>query len=170
MIKDLMVHLAINAERDPAREYALTIADVFQAHAVGFAFIYDYALPGHVLGAIPAEMAAQAKREYQKAVDGAVDAFHAAAKRSLLSSEHIVDTVFERDAPLALANAARRFDLSVITQSERVGVNNDRLIEGLLFESGRLTSSAKGSSWTGWFAAGTAAGPRRGPSMTPCLS
>jgi nucleotide-binding universal stress UspA family protein len=104
---------------------------------VVLAFIHDYALPGHVLGAIPAEVAAQAKREYQEAVDAAVDAFHAAAKRSLLSAEHIVDTVFERDAPLALANAARRFDLSVITQSEPGGVNNDRLIEGLLFESGR---------------------------------
>ena len=136
MIKDLMVSLAIG-ERDPAREYALTIADVFQAHVVGLAFIYDYALPGHVLGAIPAEVAAHAKREYQKAVDAAVDAFHAAANRSLLSAEHIVDTVFERDAPLALASAARRFDLSLITQSEPGGVNNDRLIEGLLFESGR---------------------------------
>ena len=113
------------------------IADVFEAHTVGLAFIYDYALPGHVLGAIPAEVAAQAKREYQEAIDAAVDAFHAAAKRSLLSAEHIVDTVFERDAPLALANAARRFDLSVITQSEPGGGNNDRLIEGLLFESGR---------------------------------
>ncbi len=137
MIRDLIINLAISTKRDPAREYALTIADVFEAHTVGLAFIYDYALPGHVLGAIPAEVAAQAKREYQEAVDAAVDAFHAAAKRSLLSAEHIVDTVFERDAPLALANAARRFDLSVITQSEPGGVNNDRLIEGLLFESGR---------------------------------
>ena len=137
MIKDLMVNLAIGAERDPAREYALTIADVFEAHTVGLAFMYDYALPGHVLGAIPAEVAAHAKREYQKAIDAAVDTFHAAAKRSLLSAEHIVDTVFERDAPLVLANTARRFDLSLITQSEPGGVNNDRLIEGLLFESGR---------------------------------
>ena len=137
MIRDLIINLTISAKRDPAREYALMIADVFEAHSVGLAFIYDYALPGHVLGAIPAEVAAQAKREYQEAVDAAVDAFHAAVKRSLLSAEHIVDTVFERDAPLALANAARRFDLSVITQSEPGGVNNDRLIEGLLFESGR---------------------------------
>jgi nucleotide-binding universal stress UspA family protein len=137
MIRDLIINLAISTKRDPAREYALTIADVFEAHTVGLAFIYDYALPGHVLGAIPAEVAAQAKREYHEAVDAAVDAFHATAKRSLLSAEHIVDTVFERDAPLALANAARRFDLSVITQSEPGGVNNDRLIEGLLFESGR---------------------------------
>ena len=137
MIRDLIINLAISTKRDPAREYALTIADVFEAHTVGLAFIYDYALPGHVLGAIPAEVAAQAKREYQEAIDAAVDAFHAAAKRSLLSAEHIVHTVYERDAPLVLANAARRFDLSLITQSEPGGVNNDRLIEGLLFESGR---------------------------------
>jgi nucleotide-binding universal stress UspA family protein len=136
MIKDLMVSLAIG-ERDPAREYALTIADVFQAHVVGLAFIYDYALPGHVLGAIPVEVAAQAKREYQEKIDAMVDAFHSAAKRRLLSAEHIVETVFEREAPVVLANAARRFDLSLITQSEPGGVNNDRLIEGLLFESGR---------------------------------
>jgi nucleotide-binding universal stress UspA family protein len=38
---------------------------------------------------------------------------------------------------MVLANAARRFDASVIMQSEPNGVDNNRLIEGLLFDSGR---------------------------------
>ena len=34
MIKDLIVNLAVGMERDPARDYALTIAEAFDAHLV----------------------------------------------------------------------------------------------------------------------------------------
>ena len=137
MIKDLIVNLAIGTGRDPARDYALTIAEAFDAHIVGMAFAYEHALPGYVLGELPAELVTQAMLEHQKAVETVVERFDAAAKRGLLSAEHIVDKVLERDAPVVLASAARRFDLSVVMQSEPDGVDNDRLIEGLLFESGR---------------------------------
>ena len=137
MIKDLIVNLAIGAERDPARDYALTIAEAFGAHIVGMAFAYEHVLPGYVLGGLPAELVTEAMLQHQKAVEAAVERFDAAAKRGLLSAEHIVNKVLERDVPVVLASAARRFDLSVVMQSEPDGVDNDRLIEGLLFESGR---------------------------------
>ena len=134
MIKDLIVNLAIGAERDPARDYALTIAEAFGAHIVGMAFAYEYVLPGYVLAA---ELVTEAMLRHQKVVEAVVERFDASAKRGLLSAEHIVNKVLERDAPVVLASAARRFDLSVVMQSEPDGVDNDRLIEGLLFESGR---------------------------------
>ena len=137
MIKDLIVNLAVGTERDRARDYALTIAEAFDAHLVGMALAYEHFIPGSVLSGLPADLVAQATRQHRKAVEAAVERFDAAAKRGLLSAEHIVNKVLERDAPVVLASAARRFDLSVVMQSEPDGVDNDRLIEGLLFESGR---------------------------------
>jgi len=137
MIKDLIVNLATATDRDPARDYALTIAEAFDAHVVGAAFVYEHSLPGFALGELPAQLRAEVMREQQKMVDAAIERFHAAAKRSLLSAEHAVDNVRPHTAPAVLASAARRFDLSVIMQSEPEGVDNDSLIEGLLFESGR---------------------------------
>jgi len=135
MIKDLIVNLAVGMERDPARDYALTIAEAFDAHLVGIALAYEHPLPGSILGALPAELVGRATRQHQKAVEAAVERFDAAA--NAVSVEHIVKKVLERDAPVVLANAARYFDASVIMQSEPNGVDNNRLIEGLLFDSGR---------------------------------
>ena len=135
MIKDLIVNLAVGTERDPARDYALTIAEAFDAHLVGIALAYEHPLPGSILGALPAELVGRATRQHQKAVEAAVERFDAAA--NTVSVEHIVKKVLERDAPVVLANAARYFDASVIMQSEPNGVDNNRLIEGLLFDSGR---------------------------------
>jgi nucleotide-binding universal stress UspA family protein len=135
MIKDLIVNLAVGTERDPARDYALTIAEAFNAHLVGIALAYEHPLPGSILGALPAELVGRATRQHQQAVEAALERFAAAANH--VSVEPIVEKVLERDAPVALANAARRFDASIIMQSEPNGVDSNRLIEGLLFDSGR---------------------------------
>jgi nucleotide-binding universal stress UspA family protein len=137
MIKNLIVNLATGTDRDPARDYALTICEAFNAHIVGMAFLYEHFLPGFALSDLPAKLLAEVVREQKKTVDAAVERFHAAATRSLLSAEHIVDKVEERVAPAVLASMARQFDLSVIMQSDPEGVNNDSLIEALLFDSGR---------------------------------
>src|SRR5262249_34073517 len=99
MIKDLIVNLATATDRDPARDYALTIAEAFDAHVVGAAFVYEHSLPGFALGELPAQLRAEVMREQQKMVDAAIERFHAAAKRSLLSAEHAVDNVRPHTAP-----------------------------------------------------------------------
>src|ERR1700733_7916338 len=73
MIKDIIVHLEHQAARDPARDFAVTIAEIFDAQT----------------------------------------------------------------APVLLSALARRFDLSVLMQSEPNRVDNDEMIEASLFESGR---------------------------------
>ena len=40
MIKDIIVHLEHQAARDPARDFAVTIAEIFDAHLAAFAFTY----------------------------------------------------------------------------------------------------------------------------------
>ena len=137
MIKDILVNLAVGTERDPARDYALTIGEAFDAHVVGMALAYEYPLPDFVLGQLRAEVATQAMRGYRQQVETAVERFDAAAKRNRGSAEHAIEEVLEPDAPARLASVARRFDLCVIMQSNPDGPDNGRLIEGLLFESGR---------------------------------
>ena len=137
MIKDLIVNLAVGAERDRARDYALTIAEAFDAHLVGMALAYEHFISGSVLSGLAADLVAEATRQHRKAVEAAVERFDAAAKQNLVSTEHIIEKVLDRDAHVVLANAARQFDASVIMQSEPDGIDNNRLIEGLLFDSGR---------------------------------
>ena len=137
MIKDLIVNLAVGTERDRARDYALTIAEAFDAHLVGMALAYEHFISGSVLSGLAADLVAEATRQHRKAVEAAVERFDAAAKQNLVSTEHIIEKVLDRDAHVVLANAARQFDASVIMQSEPDGIDNNRLIEGLLFNSGR---------------------------------
>jgi nucleotide-binding universal stress UspA family protein len=137
MIKDILVKLAVGTERDPARDYAQTIAEAFGAHLVGMALAYEHPLPGFVFGQVPTELVAPALRAYRQQVEAAVERFGAAVKRSRVSAEHVIQKVLEHQAPELVASVARRFDLSVIMQSDPDGPNNDRLIEGLLFNSGR---------------------------------
>jgi hypothetical protein len=46
MIKDIIVHLEHQAARDPARDFAVTIAEIFDAHLVAVAFAYAPDFPG----------------------------------------------------------------------------------------------------------------------------
>jgi nucleotide-binding universal stress UspA family protein len=75
--------------------------------------------------------------ESEKAALAAIERFDAAAKRSMLSAEHRLLKAAGPGAPMILALLARRFDLSVLMQSEPDGVDNDDMIETSLFESGR---------------------------------
>ena len=44
MIKDLLVHLSLGVNRNAAAEYALALADAFDAHVAAMAFAYTYSL------------------------------------------------------------------------------------------------------------------------------
>jgi nucleotide-binding universal stress UspA family protein len=129
MIKDIIVNLEHQSALDPARDFAVTIAETFDAHVAGVAFAYTPEFPGYVV--------AQMRAESEKAALAAIERFDAAARRSLVSSEHRLCKTIGTSAPLILSKLARRFDLSVFMQSEPNGVNNDDMIEASLFQSGR---------------------------------
>ena len=137
MIKDIIVHLEHKITRDPARDFAITVAETFDAHIAGVAFAFTPNLPGYAMLEIPPDIVAQMMEESEKAALAAIERFDAAAKRSMLSAEHRLLKAAGPGAPMILALLARRFDLSVLMQSEPDGVDNDDVIETSLFESGR---------------------------------
>src|ERR1700731_281245 len=137
MIKDIVVNLEHRIGRDPARDFAITIAETFDAHIVGVAFAYAPEFPGYVMLEFPPDIVAQMIAESEKAALATIERFEAAARRSLVSAEHRLVKTMGADVPVILATLARRFDLSVFMQSEPNGVDNDDMIEASLFESGR---------------------------------
>jgi nucleotide-binding universal stress UspA family protein len=138
MIKDIIVNLEHQIAHDPARDFAITIAETFDTHVAGVAFAYIPEFPGYVmLEQIPPDMMAQMVAESEKAAQAAIERFDAAAKRSLVSAEHRLLRALGAVAPEILSRLARRFDLSVLMQSKPGGVNNDDMIETSLFQSGR---------------------------------
>jgi nucleotide-binding universal stress UspA family protein len=137
MIKDIIVNLERWIERDPARDFAISVAETFDAHLAGVSFAYAPDFPGYVMLEIPPDIVAQMIAESEKVALAAIERFEAAAKRSLISAEHRMLKTIGASAPVILATLARRFDLSVFMQSEPNGVDNDDLIETSLFQSGR---------------------------------
>ena len=137
MIKDIIVHLEHRIARDPARDFAITVAETFDAHVAGVAFAYTPDFPGYVMLETPPEILAQLMAEGEKAALAAIERFDAAARRSMISAEHRLLKAIGASAPVVLSRLARRFDVSVFMQSEPNGVDNDDMIEASLFDSGR---------------------------------
>ncbi len=82
---------------------------------------------------LPPDVIADILAENEEAARSAIQRFEAAVKGSVLSVEHRLVEV-----PASFSEMARRYDLSVVMQSDnKNGVNNDILIEATLFESGR---------------------------------
>jgi nucleotide-binding universal stress UspA family protein len=137
MIKDIIVNLEHRIGRDPARDFAISIAETFDSHIVGVTFAYAPDFPGYVTLEIPPDIVAAMIAESEKAALAAIERFEEAARRSLVSAEHRLLKTIGASAPLILSTLARRFDLSVFMQSEPNGVENDDMIETSLFQSGR---------------------------------
>src|ERR1700726_2762928 len=137
MIKDIIVNLERRIGRDPARDFAISVAETFDAHVAGVAFAYTPDFPGYGLLQIPPDILAQMVAESEKTAWAAIERFDTAARRSLVSAEHRLIKAVGAAAPAILSTLARRFDLSVFMQSDPNGVNNDDMIETSLFQSGR---------------------------------
>ncbi len=138
MIKDLVVNLSLGVTRDPAAEYAISIAEAFDAHICGVAFVYDPIVPPSVMGGIPSEIIDVQRSESEKAATSAIARFEAASKRSSLSSEHRALEASLGGSGDLFGSLARRFDLSVVGQAEpKHGPAQELVIEGALFGSGR---------------------------------
>lgn len=137
MIKDILVKLERDAARDHVRDYAISIAETFGAHVAGVSFAHA-SLPSFVLPDVPSDVLASMLAENEAAARGAVTRFDAAVGRSGVSSEHRLVLETEQGPPDVFATMARRFDLSVIMQSDHEnGVHNDLMIEAALFNTGR---------------------------------
>jgi nucleotide-binding universal stress UspA family protein len=138
MIKDVVVNLEHLASRDSARDFAISVAETFDAHVAGVAFAYDPDFLVAIAPELPPGVTAQIVDESERSALAAIDRFDEAARRSMVSAEHRLIKSTWVDAPDILSNVARRFDLGVFMQSDLdSGIDNDDMIETALFESGR---------------------------------
>lgn len=138
MIKDIILNIELDKSRDSVRDYAISIAEAFDSHIAGIAFADGSSIPGFIVPDISSAILADIIAENERAAREAVARFEAAAKRSLISAEPRLVIQSEFGPPSIFSAMARRFDLSVVMQSEGdKGPNNNILIEATLFESGR---------------------------------
>jgi nucleotide-binding universal stress UspA family protein len=137
MIKDIVVNLGLGA-KDPAGNYAISIAEAFSAHVLGVAFAYEPVIPGSVMGGIPPEFIESQRAESDKAAKNAVARFTKAAERAGISAETRILSASVAGAADQIGRLARRFDLVVVGQPPREQSVPDEVVdEGVLFESGR---------------------------------
>jgi nucleotide-binding universal stress UspA family protein len=138
MIKDIVVNLTGAAPQEFAADYAISLAQLFEAHIAGVGFIYEPVIPGTVMGGIPTDLIEAQREENTKTAKAATSRFEAAAGRAGLSAEvRILDASVAGAADL-FGRIARRFDLAVVGQARpKEGASEELLIEGALFESGR---------------------------------
>jgi nucleotide-binding universal stress UspA family protein len=137
MIKDIVVNLAPGGS-DPAANFAISVAETFEAHLTGVAFVYDPVIPGSVMGGIPAEFIEMQRAEAEKSANETVARFEQAAKRSGISYESRILSASVAGASEELGKLARRFDLAIVGQANRDKEEPTEVIdEGVLFESGR---------------------------------
>jgi hypothetical protein len=138
MIKDLVVNLTLEAARDPAADFAISIAAAFGAHIAGIAFAFDPVVTPAALDGLSSTWVDVQRDESRAAAKAAIERFEAAAKREGLSAEHRLFETSLGDAIGLFGRIARCFDLSVVKQQERDRPNGDDLIiEASLFQSGR---------------------------------
>ncbi|CAN5263634.1 universal stress protein [soil metagenome] len=138
MIKDIILNLERDKSGDAVRDYAISIAETFEAHLAGVAFADGAGIPPYMMPDFPSDILASIVAESETAARAAVERFEEAARRGAISVEHRLVTQSDLGPPDAFSSMARRFDLSVVMQSdEDKGVNNDVLIEAALFNSGR---------------------------------
>jgi nucleotide-binding universal stress UspA family protein len=137
MIKDIVVNLGLG-ERDPAGDFAISVANAFEAHLLGVALVYEPVIPGSVMGGIPPEFIEAQRRESEKKAHDAIARFEQGVKRAGVSYETRAVNASVAGAADQLGQLARRFDLAIVGQPERkMGATVEVIDEGVLFESGR---------------------------------
>ncbi|HZD88483.1 MAG TPA: universal stress protein, partial [Pseudolabrys sp.] len=137
MIKDLIVNLGLG-DRDPAGDYAISIAQAYDAHVLGVALAYEPVIPGSVMGGIPPEFLETQRTESERSARKAMSRFEDAAKRAGVAYETRLMSSSVSGAADQVGRLSRRFDLAVVGQPRRdEGMPDEVLDEGVLFDSGR---------------------------------
>jgi hypothetical protein len=138
MFKDVLVNLSVAQRRDPACDYAVSVATAFNAHLSGIAFAYDPTVPA-IAGGCEVMLPGWIEEERGKAAErakAAVAKFEAAARREGLSAESRVLDATVRKAPHLFAQIARRFDLSLVQQSDPQQPGHENVIITVAVVSG----------------------------------
>ena len=138
MIKDILVSLPIGRLSDSAVNYAVSVAEAFEAHLTGVAFVHKPFVPGTVFDGAATGFIATYRAQVEKAAKAAVTKFEDATRRAGVSatSQSLESELADLDD--LFTQVTRHFDLSVVGQiepgKETPGI---MLPETALFGSGR---------------------------------
>ena len=137
-IKDILVNLATGIADDATIAYAISLAQTFDAHVAGVAFVNDVIPPAMLAGEVPPTWIEELHAEAQTAAQAAVEKFEAAVERAGISAQAACMPAGLTDPAELFGRMARRFDLSVVRQAEPGKATPAPLIiEAALFETGR---------------------------------
>lgn len=137
MIKDILVNLSTENKRDVAAEYAVSVATTLEAHLSGVAFAYEPTVPGTIFDGVSASIVAASMAETKKAAKASADRFEELARGAALSADARVIGASAEGAADIFGRLARRYDLSIVRQTNPEGYTEDPIIEAALFGSGR---------------------------------
>jgi nucleotide-binding universal stress UspA family protein len=138
MIKDIVVNLSVGGHSDAGENYAISLAQAFEANLTGVAFAYEPTPPMTVFGSIPVDLAALQRAESEKAAKAVAARFEEKVVRAGVSGDSRVIDASLMGAADAFGRMARRYDLAVLTQPDRdQGGPEEPLAHAALFETGR---------------------------------
>ena len=142
MIKDVLVNVSPVSGRDSAVDYAISVAEKFNAHLAGIAIAYELELP-MVMGIgdmMPPIWIEEQIAKSQEQARSALNRFEDMARRAGLSVESRMLTASAASGSDQFGQLARSFDFSIARQAEQDSqrpVYEDLVIEAALFQSGR---------------------------------
>jgi len=91
MIKDILVNLSTQTDRDAARDYAISVAREYGAHVTGVAFDYEAGIPGTTFDGGAASVIAAYRAENRRVAQSAKDRFESLTKKAgVLAEAHIL--------------------------------------------------------------------------------
>ena len=138
MIKDIVVNLSLGDNGGVVANYAVSVAETFDAHLAGVAFIFDPIIPVSGTGYVPPEVIDTQVADNQSASKDAIDRFSAAASSAGVSAEPVSLNASAAGSGDKFARMARRFDLAIVGQCDPEANSIEEIIaENTLFESGR---------------------------------
>jgi nucleotide-binding universal stress UspA family protein len=138
MIKDLLVNIPIGAASVPVVDYAVSVADAYDAHLAGVAFAYEPVVPGTVFDGVAASIIETYRAESEKVGKAAVAKFDETVRRAGISAESHLLEAGPTGAGELFAQMARHFDLALVAQTDpEKDAAEELLPEAALFGSGR---------------------------------
>jgi len=139
MLKDLVVNLSMGSDRDVAGDFAISVAEKFEAHVAGIAYRFRVELPGTILGTgVSASIVEAQSESTNKQAQEAIARFERAAKLAGVSYETLSPDLTLAGASDGFGRASRVFDLAVVRQPQPDKPGPEELIaEGAMFGAGR---------------------------------
>src|SRR6478609_6869552 len=117
MLKDLIVNLSVGNQRDVAAEFAVSVAEKFEAHVTGMAYRFRIELPGTILGTgVSASIVEAQSAATDKQVAESIARFERAAKLAGVSFDTMSPDLTLAGASEGFGRAARTYDLAVVRQ------------------------------------------------------